>query len=95
MAADVIALPASVVFTGPEASELVVAFRVSDDMSDVVVRVDETVDEVVVRVEAAWNGPSDASAGWFPYLVPASRAVGLDGPVGARPVRAWQSAGFC
>jgi hypothetical protein len=82
-----LALPSSVVWTGPDTTELIVSFRVSRDMSDVVVRVEEAPEEVVVRVAAAWNGPSDASVGWFPYLTYTSARVGLDQALGERRVR--------
>ncbi|WP_028064171.1 hypothetical protein [Solirubrobacter soli] len=88
MPAEFVALPASVVSTGPDATELIVAFRVSDRMSGVAIGVQESADEVLVRVEAAWNVPHDASCGWFPYLTHTSAVVELELPVGERRVRA-------
>jgi hypothetical protein len=83
-----VALPSSVVWTGPEATELVVAFRVSQGMSEIAVGVEEASEEVVVRVAAAWSVPEDASGGWFPYLTYTSAVVGLAQPLGTRRVRA-------
>jgi|SoiMethySBSTD1v2_1073268.scaffolds.fasta_scaffold979010_2 hypothetical protein len=88
MQAETVTLPSSAVFTGPDATELIVAFRVSDRMTGVAIGVEETRDEVVIRVEAAWNGPSEASVGWFPYFTHTSAVVELEQPVGARRVRA-------
>ena len=71
---ELVTLPASVVFAGPDTRELVVAFRVSDRMSDVAVEVDEAPDGVTVRVEAKLDAPSEASCGWFPFLTHTSAA---------------------
>ncbi len=88
MPTELVALPSSVVATGPDATELVVAFRVSDRMTDVAIGVEESSGEVVVCVEAAWNGLDEASGGAFPYFTYASAVVDLEQPLGARRVRA-------
>ena len=88
MASELVALPSSVVCTGPDATELVVAFRLSGRMTDVAIGVEESADEVVVCVEAAWNGLTEASGGAFPYFTYASTVVELGQPLGARRVRA-------
>ena len=88
MATELVALPSSVVSTGPGATELIVAFRVSERMTDVAVGVEESADEVVVCVEAAWNGLGEASGGVFPYFTYASMVVDLEQPLGARRLRA-------
>jgi hypothetical protein len=87
MALELVALPSSVVFTGPEAVELIVAYRVDERMSDVAIGVLEHDDEIIVRVEAGWKG-LESSAGAFAYLTYASSRVALECPVGARRVRA-------
>ena len=88
MANEFVALPSTVVSSGPDATELIVAFRVSALMSDVAIGVEESADEVVVSAEAVWNGSGDASGGWFPYLTHSSLVVELERPVGERRVRA-------
>ena len=88
MASELVALPSSVVSTGPGATELVVAYRLSERMTDVAVGVEESADEIVVCVEAAWNGLTEASGGVFPYFTYASTLVELEQPLGARRVRA-------
>jgi hypothetical protein len=88
MAAELVTLPSTVVSVGPDATELIVAFRVSDRMTGVAIGVLESADEIVVTVEAAWNGRSDASGGWFPYLAYSSSVVELQRPIGDRRVRA-------
>jgi hypothetical protein len=87
MAAELVQIPATIVSTGPEATELIAAFRVSDRMSGIAVGVDETDDEVIVRVEAAWNG-LEASAGAIPFFTFTSTLVELERRVGDRRVRA-------
>jgi hypothetical protein len=88
MAAELVSLPSTVVCTGSAATELIVAFRVSERMRDIAVGVEETADEVVVSVEAVWNGSAEASGGWFPYLTYSSLLVSLQNPLGDRRVRA-------
>src|SRR3954468_10329060 len=88
MPTEIVSLPSSAVCTGPDARELVVAFRVSEQMTDIAVGVAETPDEIVVRVEASWNGIEDSSGGTTPYLTHASAVADLEQPVGTRRVRA-------
>lgn len=88
MAAELVTLPSTVVSTGSAATELIVAFRVSEHMSDIAVAVEEKADEVVVSVEAVWHGAGEASGGWFPYLSYSSAVVELQGVLGDRRVRA-------
>ena len=92
---ELVTLPASVVFAGPDTKELVVAFRVSDRMSDVAVEVDEAPDGVTVRVEAKLDAPSEASCGWFPFLTHTSARVPLAERLGLRPVWTRRSSSFC
>ena len=88
MALEPVILPSSVVSTGPDATELIVAFRVSDRMSGVAIGVHEAADEVVVRVEAAWHALSEPSGGVVPHFTHASERVALNRPLGERRVRA-------
>jgi hypothetical protein len=88
MAAELVSLPSTVVSTGSAATELIVAFRVSERMRDVAVGVQESAAEVVVSVEATWDGAPEASGGWFPYLSYSSLLVSLENPLGDRRVRA-------
>ena len=88
MAAERITLPASAVSTGPDANELVVAFRVSEAMTDIAIGVEETDSEIAVRVEATLTAPSEASCGWFPYLAHTSAVVALERARGTRRVQA-------
>ena len=94
MAAERITLPASAVSTGPDANEIVVAFRVSERMSDVAIGVEETENEIAVRVEATLTAPSDASCGWFPYLAHTSAVVALERALGTRRVQTRSALGF-
>ena len=99
MASELVSLPSSIVSAGAAATELIVAFRISNRMSDVAVGVQETADEIVVRVQAALDGLSEPSGGWFPHFTHASERVALQRPLGARRVRAVpdirHSAGVC
>jgi hypothetical protein len=95
MPAARVTLPSTAVSTGPAATELIVAFRVSERMSDVAVAVEESADEVVVSVQALWDGLGESSAGLFPYLSYSSAAVPLQQALGERRVRSGQSASFC
>jgi hypothetical protein len=94
MPAELVTLPSSVASIGPTATELIVAFRISERMSDVAVAVEESPDEVVVSVQALWDGLDDASGGLFPYLSYSSAAVSLQQALGERRVRAAQSPSF-
>jgi hypothetical protein len=94
MAAERITLPASVASTGPDAKELVVAFRVSQRMSDIAIGVQETDSEIAVHVEATLTAPSDASCGWFPYLAHTSAVVALERALGTRRVQARRALAF-
>jgi len=85
---ELVSLPSSVVCAGAHATELIVAFRASNRMLDIAVGVQETADEIVVRVEAALDGLSEPSGGWFPHFTHASERVGLTRPLGDRRVRA-------
>jgi hypothetical protein len=88
MAAELVALPSSVISIGADATELIVSFRISDRITGVSVSVEETPNEVLVSVGAEWNALSEASGGAFPYFVHTSSVVELSAPVGARRVRA-------
>jgi hypothetical protein len=94
MAAELVTLPASVVSAGEHATELVVAFRVSDRMSGVAINVEEGEHEIAVHVEATLDAPSDTSCGWFPYLTHTSAVIDLERSLGARPVRTRRAASF-
>lgn len=82
-----IKLAASAVSTGPDATELVVAFKLADRMSDVAVAVDESATEVVLTVEATWSPILEASGGWLPHLSYSSLIAPLTAPLGERRVR--------
>ena len=94
MPAERVILPSQAVSIGPAATELIVAFRVSERMSDVAVAVEESADEVVVSVQALWDGLGEASGGLFPYLTYSSTAVPLQEALGERRVRAAHSPSF-
>ena len=95
MAAELLTVTASIIGAGPTAKELIVAFRLSDRMSDVAIDIDESESEVIVSVKAVLDAPSEASSGWFPYLTHTSARVVLDRVLGARPVRATRALTHC
>ncbi|HWK29978.1 MAG TPA: hypothetical protein VNS09_25640 [Solirubrobacter sp.] len=81
-------LSASAVSAGPDADELIVAFKVCDRMSDVAVSVAESPTAVVLTVEASWEPVREASGGWIPHFCHASAIARLAAPLGTRRVHA-------